>query len=128
MSLFGGRSSSTSLSEQTVVDSRVTGVEGSVIASGGGSTTRVETIAAEPLRDVLATIVETDARRSGDLRALVEATTGSLQQSREQERAVVSEAVQAVSAQRAAETETLTNSIRQIAPWIVLAVFLWRRP
>lgn len=115
---------SSAFSQTNLVDQRVTGVEGSTVAIGGGSTSIREIIPEDPLRAILDTIQATDRTRSEDLRTLVDRTAATLDRSRAQEREVVGQAIATVAAQRASETETLGQTIKGLAPLILGGILL----
>lgn len=124
MGLFS-KSSSTALTQ--VEDSRITGVEGSLLAQGGGAVVRleqtreVETIPQAALGSIVDALSASDQRRSEDASKLVLATLETVKASREQDQATTSQALGGVLAQRQSETETLAGALERLQP-IALAV------
>lgn len=111
MGFFDSKSNAYTTSSTEIEDSRVTGVENSQVASGGGSSTYREVIPEAPLTAVIEALSQADERRSYEaLRSAELASQGQ------------AAAVAGLVAQRQTETEPVGAALERLAPAVALGL------
>lgn len=111
MGFFDSKSTANTTSVTDVDDNKVTGVENSQVASGGGSTTYREVIPEAPLSAFITALSEADERRSYEALKVSElATQGQ------------AAAVAGLVEQRQTETEPVGAALERLAPAVALGI------